>query len=132
MSKIDYEKALEIVSKTAKEYMDKQQITDAEINEAFAENGISSEEMYKITYDLRGMAEISSNMNTIYKNAYYYAEVCNINKNIEKPVTVTMGGVDITSTSYNDNDWLIIIDSVTGDIDIVLKGTDRNTNMDAS
>lgn len=132
MSKIDYEKALEIVSKTAKEYIDKQQITDAEINEAFAENGIFGEEMYKITYDLRGIAAISSNMNTIYKNACYYAEVYNINKNIEKPVTVTMGGVDITSTSYNDNDWLIIIDSVTGDIDIVLKGTDRNTSMDAS
>lgn len=132
MSKIDYEKALEIVSKTAKEYIDKQQITDAEINEAFAENGISSEEMYKITYDLRGMAEISSNMNTIYKNACYYADVYNIDINTEKPVTITMGGVDITSTSYNDNDWLIIIDSVTGDIDIVLKGTDRNTNMDAS
>lgn len=132
MSKIDYEKALEIVSKTAKEYIDKQQITDAEINEAFAENGISGEEMYKITYDLRGMAEISSNMNNIYKNAYYYAEVYNINKNIEKPVTVTMGGVDITSTSYNDNDWLIIIDSVTGDINIVLKGTDRNTSHDVS
>lgn len=126
MSKIDYEKALEIVSKTAKEYIDKQQITDAEINEAFAENGISGEEMYKITYDLRGIAAISSNMNTIYKNAYYYAKVYNIDTSIEKPVTVTMGGVDITSTSYNDNDGVIIIDSVTGDIIIILKGTDRN------
>lgn len=126
MSKIEYEKALEIVSKTAKEYIDKQQITDAEINEAFAENGISSEEMYKITYDLRGIAAISSNMNTIYKNAYYYAKVYNIDTSIEKPVTVIMGGVDITSTSYNDNDGVIIIDSVTGDIIIILKGTDRN------
>lgn len=130
MSKIDYEKALEIVSKTAKEYIDKQQITDAEINEAFAENGISGEEMYKITYDLRGAAEISSNMNTIYKNAYYYARIFNIDDSIEKPVTVTMGGVDITSTSYND--MVIIIDSVTGDINIVLKGTDRNTSHDVS
>lgn len=126
MSKIDYEKALEIVSKTAKEYIDKQQITDTEIDEAFAENGISSEEMYKITYDLRGIAAISSNMNTIYKNAYYYAKVYNIDTSIEKPVTVIMGGVDITSTSYNDNDGVIIIDSVTGDIIIILKGTDRN------
>lgn len=126
MSKIDYEKALEIVSKTAKEYIDKQQITDSEIDEAFVENGISSEEMYKITYDLRGAAEISSNMNTIYKNAYYYAKVYNIDTSIEKPVTVIMGGVDITSTSYNDNDGVIIIDSVTGDIIIILKGTDRN------
>lgn len=126
MSKIDYEKALEIVSKTAKEYIDKQQITDTEINEAFAENGISGEEMYKITYDLRGIAAISSNMNTIYKNAYYYAKVYNIDTSIEKPVTVIMGGVDITSTSYNDNDGVIIIDSVTGDIIIILKGTDRN------
>lgn len=126
MSKIDYEKALEIVSKTAKEYIDKQQITDTEINEAFVENGISSEEMYKITYDLRGIAAISSNMNTIYKNAYYYAKVYNIDTSIEKPVTVIMGGVDITSTSYNDNDGVIIIDSVTSDIIIILKGTDRN------
>lgn len=126
MSKIDYEKALEIVSKTAKEYIDKQQITDSEIDEAFVENGISSEEMYKITYDLRGIAAISSNMNTIYKNAYYYAKVYNIDTSIEKPVTVIMGGVDITSTSYNDNDGVIIIDSVTGDIIIILKGTDRN------
>lgn len=126
MSKIEYEKALEIVSKTAKEYIDKQQITDAEINEAFAENGISSEEMYKITYDLRGMAEISSNMNTIYKNACYYAKVSNINTSIEKPVTVTMGGVDITSTAYKDNAAYIKIDSVTGDIIIVVKGINRN------
>lgn len=124
MSKINYEKALEKASKTAKEYIDKQQITDTEIAEAFAENGISSEEMYKITYDLRGIAAISSNMNTIYKNAYYYAKVSNIDTSIEKPVTVTMGGVDITSTSYNDNDGVIIIDSVTGDINIVLKGAD--------
>lgn len=130
MSKIDYEKALEIVSKTAKEYIDKQQITDAEINEAFAENGISGEEMYKITYDLRGAAEISSNMNTIYKNAYYYARVYNIDTSIEKPVTVTMGGVDITSTTFSDE--IIRIDSVTGDINIVLKGTDRNTSHDVS
>lgn len=130
MSKIDYEKALEIVSKTAKEYIDKQQITDAEINEAFAENGISGEEMYKITYDLRGAAEISSNMNTIYKNAYYYARVYNIDTSIEKPVTVTMGGVDITSISYKDE--TIDIDSVTGDINIVLKGTDRNSSHDPS
>lgn len=130
MSKIEYEKALEIVSKTAKEYIDKQQITDAEINEAFAENGISGEEMYKITYDLRGMAGISSNMNTIYKNACYYAKVSDINTSIEKPVTVTMGGVDITSTAYKNN--AIIIDSVTGDINIVLKGTDRNSSHDPS
>lgn len=130
MSKIDYEKALEIVSKTAKEYIDKQQITDAEINEAFAENGISGEEMYKITYDLRGLADISSNMNTIYKNAAYYARVGNIDTNIEKPVTVTMGGVDITDTSYKDE--AIDIDSVTGDINIVLKGTDRNSSLDPS
>lgn len=126
MSKINYEKALEKVSKTAKEYIDKQQITDTEINEAFNECGISGEEMYKITYDLRGLAKISSNMNTIYKNAYYYAKVYNIDTSIEKPVTVIMGGVDITSTSYNDNDGVIIIDSVTGDIIIILKGTDRN------
>lgn len=126
MSKIKYEKALEIVSKTAKEYTDKQQITDAEINEAFAENGISSEEMYKITYDLRGLAKISSNMNTIYKNACYYAKVSNIDTSIEKPVTVTMGGVDITSTAYKDNAAYIKIDSVTGDIIIVVKGINRN------
>lgn len=132
MSKIDYEKALEIVSKTAKEYTDKQQITDAEINEAFAENGISGEEMYKITYDLRGLAEISSNMNTIYKNAAYGADVYNIDINTEKPVTITMGGVDITSTAFNPNRMLIFIDSVTGDINIVLKGTDRNTSHDVS
>lgn len=132
MSKIDYEKALEIVSKTAKEYIDKQQITDAEINEAFAENGISGEEMYKITYDLRGLAEISSNMNTIYKNAAYGADVYNIDINTEKPVTITMGGVDITSTAFNPNRMLIFIDSVTGDINIVLKGTDRNTSHDVS
>lgn len=132
MSKIDYEKALEIVSKTAKEYIDKQQITDAEINEAFAENGISGEEMYKITYDLRGMADISSNMNTIYKNAAYGADVYNIDINTEKPVTITMGGVDITSTAFNPNRMLIFIDSVTGDINIVLKGTDRNTSHDVS
>lgn len=132
MSKIDYEKALEIVSKTAKEYIDKQQITDAEINEAFAENGISGEEMYKITYDLRGLAEISSNMNTIYKNAAYGADVYNIDINTEKPVTITMGGVDITSTAFNSNRMLIFIDSVTGDINIVLKGTDRNTSHDVS
>lgn len=130
MSKIDYEKALEIVSKTAKEYIDKQQITDTEINEAFVENGISIEEMYKITYDLRGIAAISSNMNTIYKNAYYYAKVYNIDTSIEKPVTVIMGGVDITSTSYKDE--AIDIDSVTGDINIVLKGTDRNSSHDPS
>lgn len=130
MSKINYEKALEKVSKTAKEYTDKQQITDTEIDEAFVENGISSEEMYKITYDLRGIAAISSNMNTIYKNAYYYAKVYNIDISIEKPVTVIMGGVDITSTSYNDNDGVIIIDSVTGDINIVLKGNDRSTIYD--
>ena len=130
MSKINYEKALEKVSKTAKEYTDKQQITDTEIDEAFVENGISSEEMYKITYDLRGIAAISSNMNTIYKNAYYYAKVYNIDTSIEKPVTVIMGGVDITSTSYNDNDGVIIIDSVTGDINIVLKGNDRSTIYD--
>lgn len=130
MSKINYEKALEKVSKTAKEYTDKQQITDTEINEAFNENGISSEEMYKITYDLRRMAAISSNMNTIYKNACYCAEVYNIDTSKEKPVTITMGGVDITSTSYKDGK--IIIDSVTGDINIVLKGADRNTSMDAS
>lgn len=128
MSKIKYEKALEKVSKTAKEYTDKQQITDTEIDEAFAENGISGEEMYKITYDLRGMAEISSNMNTIYKNATYCAKVYNINKNIENPVTVTMGGVDITSTSYKD--IAIFIDSVTSDINIILKGTDRNNSND--
>lgn len=132
MSKIDYEKALEIVSKTAKEYIDKQQITDAEINEAFAENGISGEEMYKITYDLRGMADISSNMNTIYKNAAYGADVYNIDINTEKPVTITMGGVDITSTAFNPNRMLIFIDSVTGDINIVLKGTDRNTSHGVS
>lgn len=130
MSKINYEKALEKVSKTAKEYTDKQQITDTEIDEAFVENGISSEEMYKITYDLRGMAKISSNMNTIYKNACYYARVDNIDRSIEKPVTVTMGGVDITSTSYKDGG--IIIDSVTGDIIIVVKGIDRDTSMDVS
>lgn len=128
MSKINYEKALEKVSKTAKEYIDKQQITDTEINEAFNECGISGEEMYKITYDLRGMAEISSNMNTIYKNAAYSAIINNINKNIEKPVTVTMGGVDITSTSYKDGG--IFIDPVTDDINIVLKGADRNTSHD--
>ena len=127
MSKINYEKALEIVSKTAKEYTDKQQITDTEINEAFVENGISSEEMYKITYDLRGMAAISSNMNTIYKNAYYCAKVYDIDTNIEKPVTVTMGGVDITSTAYKNN--AIIIDSVTGDINIVVKGIDKNDDV---
>lgn len=130
MSKINYEKALEKVSKTAKEYTDKQQITDTEIDEAFAENEISSEEMYKITYDLRGMAAISSNMNTIYKNAYYCAEVYNIDTSKEKPVTVTMGGVDITSTSYKNRK--IFIDSVTGDINIILKGTDRNTSNDPS
>lgn len=127
MSKIDYEKALEIVSKTAKEYIDKQQITDAEINEAFAENGISGEEMYKITYDLRGMAAISSNMNNIYKNAAYYARVGNIDTNIEKPVTVTMGGVDITDTSYKDD--AIDIDSVTGDVIITIKGIDKNDDV---
>lgn len=127
MSKIDYEKALEIVSKTAKEYIDKQQITDTEINEAFNECGISGEEMYKITYDLRGMAEISSNMNTIYKNAWYYAKVSDIDTRIEKPVTVTMGGVDITSTAYKDNAAYINIDSVTGDIIIVVKGISKNT-----
>lgn len=127
MSKIDYEKALEIVSKTAKEYIDKQQITDAEINEAFAENGISGEEMYKITYDLRGLADISSNMNTIYKNAAYYARVGNIDTNIEKPVTVTMGGVDITSTAFNTS--LISIDSVTGDVIITIKGIDKNDDV---
>lgn len=125
MSKINYEKALEKVSKTAKEYIDKQQITDTEIDEAFAENGISNEEMYKITYDLRGLAEISSNMNTIYKNAYYCASVKNIDTSKENPVTVTMGGVDITSTVYESE--AIFIDSVTGDINIVLKGTDRYT-----
>lgn len=128
MSKINYEKALEKVSKTAKEYIDKQQITDTEIDEAFVENGISSEEMYKITYDLRKMAAISSNMNNIYKNACYCAEVYNIDKSIEKPVTVTMGGVDITSTAYKND--AIFIDSVTGDINIVLKGNDRNTSYD--
>lgn len=127
MSKINYEKALEKVSKTAKEYTDKQQITDTEIAEAFAENGISSEEMYKITYDLRGLAEISSNMNTIYKNAYYCAKVYNIDTSIEKPITVTMGGVDITSTAYKNN--AIIIDSVTGDIIIILKGIDKEVNL---
>lgn len=127
MSKIDYEKALEIVSKTAKEYIDKQQITDTEINEAFAENGISGEEMYKITYDLRGLADISSNMNTIYKNAAYYARVGNIDTNIEKPVTVTMGGVDITDTSYKDD--AIDIDSVTGDVIITIKGIDKNDDV---
>lgn len=127
MSKINYEKALEKVSKTAKEYTDKQQITDTEIDEAFVENGISSEEMYKITYDLRGMAAISSNMNTIYKNAYYCAKVYDIDTNIEKPVTVTMGGVDITSTAYKNN--AIIIDSVTGDIIIVVKGIDKNDDV---
>lgn len=127
MSKIDYEKALEIVSKTAKEYIDKQQITDTEINEAFAENGISGEEMYKIIYDLRGLADISSNMNTIYKNACYYAKVSDIDTRIEKPVTVTMGGVDITSTAYKDNAAYINIDSVTGDIIIVVKGISKNT-----
>lgn len=132
MSKINYEKALEKVSKTAKEYTDKQQITDTEIDEAFVENGISSEEMYKITYDLRGMAAISSNMNTIYKNAYYCAEVYNKDRSIEKPITVTMGGVDITSTSYNVNNEVIIIDSVTGDINIILKGADRNASNDPS
>lgn len=132
MSKIDYEKALEIVSKTAKEYIDKQQITDTEIDEVFVENGISGEEMYKITYDLRGMADISSNMNTIYKNAAYGADVYNIDINTEKPVTITMGGVDITSTAFNPNRMLIFIDSVTGDINIVLKGTDRNTSHDVS
>lgn len=126
MSKINYEKALEKVSKTAKEYTDKQQITDTEIDEAFVENGISSEEMYKITYDLRGMAAISSNMNTIYKNAYYCAKVYDIDTNIEKPVTVTMGGVDITSTAYKNN--AIIIDSVTGDIIIILKGIDKEVS----
>lgn len=131
MSKIEYEKALEIVSKTAKEYIDKQQITDAEINEAFAENGISGEEMYKITYDLRGLADISSNMNTIYKNAAYYAKVSDINTSIEKPVTVTMGGVDITSTAYKSHgDYgYIEIDSVTGDIIIMVKGKDKNSTM---
>lgn len=128
MSKINYEKALEKVSKTAKEYIDKQQITDTEINEAFNECGISGEEMYKITYDLRGLVKISSNMNTIYKNAAYCAIVYNIDTSIEKPVAVTMGGVDITSTAYKNN--TIIIDSVTGDINIVLKGTDRNTSYD--
>lgn len=127
MSKINYEKALEKVSKTAKEYTDKQQITDTEIDEAFVENGISSEEMYKITYDLRGMAKISSNMNTIYKNACYYAKVSNIDTIIEKPVTVIMGGVDITSTAYKVNAAYIDIDSVTGDIIIVVKGIDKNT-----
>ena len=128
MSKINYEKALEKVSKTAKEYTDKQQITDTEIDEAFVENGISSEEMYKITYDLRGLAAISSNMNTIYKNACYCAKVSNIDKSKENPVTVTMGGVDITSTAYYNN--TIIIDSVTGDINIILKGADRDTRND--
>lgn len=126
MSKINYEKALEKASKTAKEYIDKQQITDTEIDEAFVENGISSEEMYKITYDLRGMAAISSNMNTIYKNAYYCAKVYDIDTSIEKPVTVTMGGVDITSTAYKNN--AIIIDSVTGDIIIILKGIDKEVS----
>lgn len=128
MSKINYEKALEKVSKTAKEYTDKQQITDTEIDEAFVENGISSEEMYKITYDLRGLAKISSNMNTIYKNACYCAVVYNIDTSKENPVTVTMGGVDITSTAYKND--AIFIDSVTGDINIVLKGNDRNTSYD--
>lgn len=127
MSKINYEKALEKVSKTAKEYTDKQQITDTEIAEAFAENGISSEEMYKITYDLRGMAKISSNMKTIYKNAYYCTKVYEIDTSEEKPVTVTMGGVDITSTAYKDGK--IIIDSVTGDIIIVVKGIDKNVGV---
>lgn len=127
MSKINYEKALEKVSKTAKEYTDKQQITDTEIDEAFVENGISSEEMYKITYDLRGIAKISSNMNTIYKNACYYAKVSNIDTIIEKPVTVIMGGVDITSTAYKDGK--IIIDSVTGDIIIAVKGIDKNVDV---
>ena len=127
MSKINYEKALEKVSKTAKEYTDKQQITDTEIDEAFVENGISSEEMYKITYDLRGIAKISSNMNTIYKNACYYAKVSDIDTSIEKPVTVIMGGVDITSTAYKDNAAYIEIDSVTGDIIIVVKGIGKNT-----
>ena len=127
MSKINYEKALEKVSKTAKEYTDKQQITDTEIDEAFVENGISSEEMYKITYDLRGMAKISSNMNTIYKNACYCTKVYDIDTSEEKPVTVTMGGVDITSTAYKTN--AIIIDSVTGDIIIVVKGIYSNIDV---
>lgn len=127
MSKINYEKALEKVSKTAKEYTDKQQITDTEIDEAFVEKGISSEEMYKITYDLRGMAKISSNMNTIYKNACYCAKVYDIDTSEEKPVTVTMGGVDITSTAYKTN--AIIIDSVTGDIIIVVKGIYSNIGL---
>lgn len=124
MSKINYEKALEKVSKTAKEYIDKQQITDTEINEAFNECGIPGEEMYKITYDLRGSAKISSNMTNIYKNAYYRATVNGIDTSIEKPVTVTMGSIDITSTVVKNNyrGWYIEIDSVTGDIVIVVKG----------
>lgn len=130
MSKINYEKALEKVSKTAKEYTDKQQITDTEINEAFNECGISGEEMYKITYDLRGMAKISSNMNTIYKNAAYCAKVYNIDTSKENPVTVTMGGVDITSTAYYNAHRYIKIDSVTSDITIKAKGQTEHESTD--
>ena len=86
-------------------------------------NIAQSELSYTITKNLTNCS-ISNNANSILQNQTYIAtltanEGCEISS-----VSVSMGGVDITSTAYNSSNKTIGIDVVTGDIIINCTATE--------
>lgn len=86
-------------------------------------SGISTH--YTITNNLTNCTN-SNSVTTIEENGTYSATI-SANSGCElENVTVTMGGTDITSTSYSNR--VITINSVTGDIIITANATSTGTN----
>lgn len=69
-----------------------------------------------------------SNSNPVTRNAPFDSEVI-VDSGYEiNSVTVTMGGIDVSATAYNDTNKTISIEEVTGDISIEIKCI-RDTNI---
>ncbi len=81
---------------------------------------------YRIINDLTNVSN-SSNLTRIAGNSSYTATLNSAD--VIESVVITMGGVDITDTAYNTTTNSINITSVTGDIVITAKTTERLINL---
>ena len=73
------------------------------------------ETRYSVTYNLTNVT-CSSVTTSVAEEGLYSTSITAIEDAILSKVTVTMGGVDITSTAYNSSTNMISIGGVTGDI----------------
>lgn len=81
---------------------------------------------YSVTYNLSNVT--SSNTSTVVVEDSYYSTVLSVSQDYGfNGCTVTMGGVDVTSTVYSNME--ILITQVTGDVVITASAT-QNTYLD--